>query len=802
MIMQFGEEIKTYERIRSNMVATKDRKSQRVQFILEISTLFLTAMLISRVIMINKSAPFGIAFVLTMLLYGDSKLSLISGVGAIIGYATINGHLSNTILYISVVATLVVIYLIVSNFLKKELHKPVMLTVTVIVVCGYVMLMSDNTAGIALGNAAIELVGIIPVYLILEYSLNNIRKIKTRHLFSNEEIVAMSTLVALVIAGTWNVEFFNISLTPILSVASVVIIGYICGVSIGSTAGVAMGVLVGMSNNNIFAYATLLGLCGLVSGIFREGGKVISAIASFIIFCIIKFYITTYMPIGIDNFILVEGVLATVIFLLIPNHIYEVVSNEMDIEKKNQVYEEGYINKVKNIFTERLDKFSEVLINMSSTLTNLADNDKLDMNTKSSGLVENLANRVCNTCDTCTICWGREMVNTYKAFEDLIENAQNGSSVFPVVLEKKCMKKGALIRNTEDVINKFVINEMWRSRLAEGRELIANQFNNMAKSVDEIMEEFSADFNEDKGVEKKLERIFEKYDIEVEDVFVIKDKFNRADIQIVSDSCNGRNLCVKKMLPLINECAEYPMKLRENGCRIDPITKKCTARFCEVPKFNIKTSVARACKDGQSIYGDNFDFGECIDGSYMMVLSDGMGSGPQAGRESKAVVDLIGNFTSAGFSRTTAINTVNSIMSLKFSEEEKFSTVDLSAINLYSGDVDFIKVGAVASIIQSGDTIDIVKSRSLPIGVLDEADIEIYNKRVKAGDLIVMLTDGVIDNDEENRGRVDWILDYLCRNNDLSPEEIAKGVVKLAKESGNNKVSDDMTVMVSKVYSA
>lgn len=802
MIMQFGEEIKTYERIRSNMVATKDRKSQRMRFILESSTLFLTAMLISRVIMINKSAPFGVAFVLTMLLYGDSKLSLISGIGSILGYVTISGYLSNAILYISVVATLVVIYLVMSNFFKKELHKFMMLTATVIIVCGYVMVMSDNTAGIALGNAVIELIGIIPVYLILEYSLNNVRKIKTRHLFSNEEIVAMSTLVALVISGTWNVEIFNISLTPILSVASIIIIGYICGVSIGSTAGVAMGVLVGMSNNNIFAYATLLGLCGLISGIFREGGKLISAVASFIIFCIIKFYITTYMPIGIDNFILAEGLVATLIFLVIPSYIYEVVSNEMDIEKKSQVYEEGYINKVKNIFTERLDKFSQVLVNMSSTLTNLADNDKLDMNTKSSGLVENLANRVCNTCDICTICWGREMVNTYKAFEDLIENAQNGSSVFPIALEKKCMKKGALIRNTEDVINKFVINEMWRSRLAEGRELIANQFNNMANSVDEIMDEFSADFNEDKGVEKKLERIFEKYDIEVDDIFVIKDKFNRLDMQIVSDSCNGRNLCAKKMLPLINECVEHPMKLRENGCRIDPNTKKCTARFCEVPKFNIKTSVARACKDGQSIYGDNFDFGECIDGSYMMVLSDGMGSGPQAGRESRAVVDLIGNFTSAGFSRITAINTVNSIMSLKFSEEEKFSTVDLSAINLYSGDVDFIKVGAVASIIQSGDTIDIVKSRSLPIGVLDEADIEIYNKKVKAGDLIVMLSDGVIDNDEEDRGKVDWILDYLCRNDDLSPEEIAKGIVKIAKESGNNKVKDDMTVMVSKVYSA
>lgn len=800
--MQFGEEIKTYERIRSNMIEVKDKKEQRLRSILEITVLFFSAIFISRVIMINKSAPFGIAFVLTILLSENSKLSLITSIGAIFGYITIATYLSNTILYISVVATLVIIHLIISNFFKRELHKPIMIGVTTIVVCVYVVLMDSNTLGISLGNSAIELAGIFPVYLILEYGINNFKRIKTKHLFSNEEIVAMSTIIAIIIAGTWNIEIFNISLTSILSILSIVIIGYICGVSVGTTGGVAMGVLVGMSNNNIFAYTTLLGLSGLVSGVFKDGGKIISALASLIIFFIVKFYITTYMPIGVENFIFIEGVLAIVLFLIIPDKIYEKISDELDIDKKGRVYEEVYINKIKNIFTERLDKFSQVLINMSSTLNNLADNDKLDMNIKSSGLVENLANRVCNSCDICTICWGREMVSTYKGFEDLLENTQNGSNIFPTILEKKCMKKGALTRNAEDVINKFIINEMWRSRLAEGRELIASQFSNMAKSVDEIMEEFSADFNEDKVVEKKIERILEKYNIEFDDVFVIKDKFNRLDIQIVSNACDGRNLCVKKMLPLINECVEYPMKLVENGCRINPTTKKCTARFCELPKYNIKTSVFRACKDSQSVYGDNFDFGECIDGSYMMILSDGMGSGPQAGRESKAVVDLISKFTAAGFSRITAINTVNSIMSLKFSEEEKFSTVDLSAVNLYTGDVDFIKVGAIASIIKSGNTIDIIKSKSLPIGVLDEADMEISNKRVKAGDLIVMVTDGVVDNDENNRGKFDWILDYLCRNSDLSTEEIAKDLIDIAKKSGNNKVNDDMTVMVSKVYNA
>ncbi len=186
----------------------------------------------------------------------------------------------------------------------------------------------------------------------------------------------------------------------------------------------------------------------------------------------------------------------------------------------------------------------------------------------------------------------------------------------------------------------------------------------------------------------------------------------------------------------------------------------------------------------------------------MMVISDGMGSGPQAGRESKAVVELIEKFTSAGFSRTTAINTVNSIMSLKFSEDEKFSTVDLSAIDLYSGEVDFMKVGAVASIVKSGDTIDIIKSRSLPIGILDEADIEIHSKKVKNGDLIVMLTDGVTDCDEESSGKIDWILDYLCRNDNVSPEELSKGIINEAKRIGKNKVKDDMTVMVSRVHTA
>ncbi|WP_346937137.1 stage II sporulation protein E [Clostridium sp.] len=800
--MQYGENIRTYKRVKSSMVISNDRDGDGVRIVAKSIMFFCVAILVSRVIMINKSAPFGVAFLLTILFLGDNRLSLFVGLGAILGYITTIGTLENSLMYITIVPTLVIICLILNSFIKKKIQKFVIIGATLIMIFAYTMLVNQYTLMLALGNTALEGVSIIPVYLILEYSINSFKKIRTKHLFSNEEIVSMSILIALIIAGTWGVEIFNISILSVLSIACVSIIGYVCGTSVGATAGIAMGVIVGMSSQNIFGYATVLGVCALTSGIFREGGKLISALASFIVFCIMKIYIATYMPEGISQFILAEGILSTALFIVIPNGIYETISGELDVEKKSKRYEEGYVNKVKAIFTDRLDKFSEVLLNMAGTLNNLADNDKLDMNSKSSGLIENLANRVCNNCDTCGICWGREMISTYKAFGELLESVQNKTNIFPQLLEKKCIRKASLIRNTEDITNKFIISEMWRSRLAEGRELIANQFNNMAKSVDEIMEEFSSDFNEDKDSEKKIIRILEKYDIEVEDVFAIKDKNERLNIQITCDSCNGRNLCVKKILPLINDCVDYKMKLKADGCKINPITNKCTAMFEEVPKFGVTTSVSRICKDGQTIFGDNFNFGEGYDGSYMMVISDGMGSGPQAGRESKAVVELIEKFTGAGFSRTTAINTVNSIMSLKFSEDEKFSTVDLSAIDLYSGEVDFMKVGAVASIVKSGDTIDIIKSRSLPIGILDEADIEIHSKKVKNGDLIVMLTDGVTDCDEESSGKIDWILDYLCRNDNVSPEEISKGIINEAKRIGKNRIKDDMTVMVSRVHTA
>jgi stage II sporulation protein E len=139
-------------------------------------------------------------------------------------------------------------------------------------------------------------------------------------------------------------------------------------------------------------------------------------------------------------------------------------------------------------------------------------------------------------------------------------------------------------------------------------------------------------------------------------------------------------------------------------------------------------------------------------------------------------------------------------MSLKFSADEKFSTVDLSSIDLYSGEAEFMKVGAVASFIKSGNKVEVIKSKTLPMGVLDKVDIDIIKKKVKNGDIVVMLTDGILDYSNEAAGRVDWVVDYLQKTNCSNPKDLADEIIEKAKELSEGKVKDDMTVVVSKVY--
>ncbi len=793
--MQYGVELFPYERMKKLHNGKKEEKKSGIVFLLKLLVYFFSSMLVSRVIMIDFTAPFGIALLMAIISRREERKSIVVGCGVLAGYFTLYSDVKNFLLYIIITLTLSSTIFIIKYF-SRTLMFVLLYNLVFIEYLIYLYFFNSYTLLLSVLLSVLQMCSIFVIFFILNYSINSFEGIRARHLFANEELISMAVTISLIISGTWGINVFGISVRNILALTAVFLISFINGSAIGSACGTAMGVIVGMSTKNMMVYISFYSLCGLIPGIFRDMGKWISTLSYIIISLILSAYSN-----GTADFKIMEVITAGIVFIMIPNNMYHNLILEFNSDKKQDHVNDEYINKIKNILNGRLNNFSEVLYTIVVILNKLVDNDKLDLKIKSSALVENLANNICSDCNMNSICWKRELHYTYNALAELIQNYQENRAVIPEEIDRKCIKRSSLIKNTEQIVNNHIINEMWKKRLSEGRELLSSQINNIAESVEEIISEFNSNIRFNHEMDKKIRRVLDGSFIKYEDIVCINDKYDRLKIKLSLKACGGRQLCIRQILPLINEAGGKTMCISNESCTIDKVKCNCYVDIEEVPKFHVSTYVERVCKEGENHNGDSFYYEKLKDGTYMAILSDGMGYGPQAGKESSAVIELIQKMTNSGFSKLTAINTVNSIMTLEFSEDEKFSTVDLSSIDLYTGDLEFMKVGAVSSFIKNGDNVQYIESKTLPIGILDKVDIEVTKKKVKNGDIIIMLSDGVLDSDKDNPAGVDWIKEYLKELQSPTPKDVAEGIIEKAKGFCSGRVKDDMTVVVSKIYS-
>lgn len=672
--MQYGMEIYPYERIDKGKKGNNLNKKQENRYLIYISICFISAFLISRIILINSIAPFGISILISFMLSRDRKLMLIVGIAVFFGYITIINDLKGIGVYFLLIISLMVLRYF---FRLKSASKSIVLFLIIIFAetLLYKFLILKITLGVAFFISSIEILCSVPLYLIINFSRICFQSYGKKHIFTNEELISMAIGISLVVSGTWGIKFLGISIRSVLALSLILCISYVNGCAIGSAAGIAMGLIIGMSSRNMNAYISIYGLCGFIPGIFREIGKWFSALVYMLSNTILMFY----SDFG-AMYKLIEILISAIIFFVIPNEIYNKLSVDLNKNIKEEKLKEIYINKVKNIFNERLKEFYDVFLNVSNILNNLVDNDRLGLKNKSNSLIESLADKVCASCNMNSMCWKREAHYTYSAFLELLDNFKHKKNICPAEIERKCIRKEALFEYTEEIVNIYIVNEMWNKRISEGRRLITSQIQNMAMSINEIMKEFNNEIKFNCEVENRVTNILEKKGVELYDCICFEDKNDRLFIKLSIDDCHGRQLCINEILPCINEAILKNMCVSGEGCSIDSKTKKCMITFEEAPKFYVSTYVSRQCKDGELYNGDSYCFTKLKDGTYMAVISDGMGSGLEAGKESKTVIDIIEGLAISGFNKTTAINTANSIMTLKFPDNEKFATVDLCSI--------------------------------------------------------------------------------------------------------------------------
>jgi hypothetical protein len=213
---------------------------------------------------------------------------------------------------------------------------------------------------------------------------------------------------------------------------------------------------------------------------------------------------------------------------------------------------------------------------------------------------------------------------------------------------------------------------------------------------------------------------------------------------------------------------------------------------CEaVPMVHLEGAYAQAAGDGDEVSGDTVRTFETADMYSFAIIADGMGRGDLAKETSEFVTSFVESFMGSGAAVGTVLSAANAVM--KGRREECSVGFDMFMIDKLKAQASFVKSGAAPSYIKRQESLFKISSRTVPMGLLASVDAEMISADVRAGDYVIMVSDGVI-SESESEG---WLIEYLNRPAKKSPSEYAEGIIRAAMSRGGRR--DDMSVAVLKI---
>ncbi len=273
-------------------------------------------------------------------------------------------------------------------------------------------------------------------------------------------------------------------------------------------------------------------------------------------------------------------------------------------------------------------------------------------------------------------------------------------------------------------------------------------------------------------------------------------RFHARDVVVFRT--NGRlhaRLNVPKALaahPGILTCAQQALNTRMRMLSANTQAQRSVLDLEEACMLRCSMGSAGLPLDGQLISGDSMGERQLADGKALFALSDGMGSGANAKKESERTLHLLFQLYEAGFSGDTALPCVNRLLR-KYNGSEIYATLDMFYLDLENGHAEFVKFGAPASFVLRDGVVYPVYAEALPAGIVDEALPAVHAALMQKGDTVVLMTDGMSDvfgDDVCNE-----IL--LCVGGANTSKDGASALMNSAR---TRHPQDDMSVMVIRIF--
>lgn len=445
----------------------------------------------------------------------------------------------------------------------------------------------------------------------------------------------------------------------------------------------------------------------------------------------------------------------------------------------------------------QIEKFSDSLKRLSQIFVGLEEKKKCFTNEEIDIIFEHVKEKVCRKCEKCDWCLKDNIVHTcqmeYEVLSAIDRYGNDLNTETKRNLQAKCIRAPRFLRETLEAFHEARQNMMWTNRMVQSREGCAAQMNTFADMLRVTAKELEDSVFTDERMEKRIMDALRKLGLRVLSINLLINKDGKYEVQVIARAMNKECVTMKEIIRAISET--IGRKFVSDGANSQIVGREYTTIVCmEGPVFYTLQGIAKIGKGCSRISGDSFTMMELPGGKQGVALSDGMGSGEKACKESTLVIELLEELLEAGFPEKMAIQMINSTLVMG-REEIRFSTIDLSVFDLYTGECEIIKAGASSTFIKKKDKVELLTSSSLPIGVLHAIELDSIVRKLEDGDFVIMVTDGIMD--ALPVGEQEIILETIIRGTDINnPKDLAHHILEQILNWNEKPPMDDMTVLV------
>ncbi|WP_078593243.1 stage II sporulation protein E [Evansella clarkii] len=691
------------------------------------------------------------------------------------------------------------IYFLFYGFIKATFKNRKLLPVTVflsVTTARYIsFIIMDGNSWYHLLTSLVEGGLAMIVTLIFFQSIPLITEKRKRSSLRHEEIVCLVILLASLMTGTVGWMMYELSASQVFARYVVLIFAFVGGAAIGSTVGVVTGLILSLANVANLFYMSLLAFSGLLGGLLREGKKISVALGLLISTLLMGMYGDNQVSM---EFSVYESLIAIALFMLTPKKWTAELSRYIPGTSEHTEDQQKYLRKIRDLTAGKVEQFSNLFLSLSNSFT-LQENGggKAAREREVDLFLSRVTEKTCQTCMKKNQCWTRKFHETYGLMEELMIECEEGGEVNNRKLLQEwrdhCIIDERVVETMKGELNQHYASKVLKQQLQESRRLVADQL----KGVSKVMEDFAKDIQREKKAHEKQEseitESIKQAGLDVDLVEVYSLESGNVDIDITLPS-NLYNESEKIIAPLLSDILKETISVKHLE-KLSETDNDTRVTLGSTKKFVVTEGVAHAAKDGRLISGDSYSTLELGAGKYAIAISDGMGNGKRAHIESQETIALLKNILRSGIEETVAIKAINSILALR-SNEEMFSTLDLAMVDLQEGLVKFLKVGSIPSYIKRGSQVQSIEAGNLPIGMIQDMELDVVTEKLKAGDLLIMMSDGLYESPSSIENKDIWMKRMIKEIETDEPQEIADLLMERVIRESGNAIYDDMTVVV------